>query len=379
MQSVSRVPTADEWGRFDAYAKRVRRLIWTTSECERLDSAVGLHLLDILKGRYNEHAAFPRLKALTIDMKSILKSEHWTVFIHSGLEKITTSTRSFEVFPSTTSLSKGSSVVPYLSSSAACITSILFDSSVLFSQETFRVVAQLPGLRRLALVVDTSSHNFAELPNFNSPAFPALRSLRLALARSLVATADGCSLTTSFLKLISSRALRTLDIRHFDAALTQESLCEMLQTITQFSGTLKRCSLDICSWWSAEEVFRDNQRTSAIRLSAILPHLLQLAGTMQDLELWFVPLDVNRRDLLALLRVYPDARSLVLGIQHPNTRSNLCVDDLADVARFCPQLRELGLRVRVTEAADDAVNGATDTPVTYFDATTDHLPDVAQR
>ncbi|KIP05517.1 hypothetical protein PHLGIDRAFT_148842 [Phlebiopsis gigantea 11061_1 CR5-6] len=349
--TVTNIPAAEDWDRFKKYANRIRKLTWDTAASERIDPTLRLSLLDVMKLQYGNTAAFPNLQILAVAMNSVTSTEQWTVLTQPGLRTIATPSRNFAAVKRNDR--DGYSIVRHLHYFNRSIVSIYFDCSVKLGRHAMKTMAQLPCLRKLAIVVDTSFERIDKLPGLTGIAFPALRFLQVAFMKSLVEPLD-CSGATSFLQLLSSVPLKTLDVRLLDIVPTKDSLCAMLQAMAQFSATLKRCEVDVSTFWMP--LHDGDKRKPAISFSAILAPLLSLAGSLTSLNLGGVALDIGRRHLHVFLNACRGVRMLHLGDSHLKTRSNLRLSDFAVIAACCPRLFSLALPMPHATPEDDGAD-----------------------
>ncbi|KIP05516.1 hypothetical protein PHLGIDRAFT_119747 [Phlebiopsis gigantea 11061_1 CR5-6] len=366
--SVLRTATAEEWNHFDQHARRVRELCWDTSNVEMVDPDVNLSLLDIMKVYYGQRSAFPRLQALTVNAYCVAKIANWTVLASPGLRKLAAP---FVHLPM-----NGAVILPQICLTAQSICTLRLKPSITVNQEAIRIIAQMPRLRQLHLTaIDTIFSSVGRLQGLRYPTFPALQELQLSVMYSYGGgDVDLCRDTTSFLRLISSRSVNTLQICHADVAPTQDSLCAMLKAMAQFSDTLTTCSVEIAKSelrMVTPQGPRHGSSNSAIPLSAFFPSLLLLGKALTCLNLSYVPLDINRHSLYELLHAYSAVTTLRLGETHPNTSTSLSPDDIPVFAARCRRLERLGIpAIYPPEGTNsntvDSVGPSTSAPSTHL-------------
>ena len=100
----------------------------------------------------------------------------------------------------------------------------------------------------LTLIIDTAFDNLPQPHDLSGVGFAVLQEIKLIFVPSYdPQISDPCSHTAAFLQLISSRAIKRLEICHTDTAPSQHTLSALLKAISQFSDSLEMCSLKIRS------------------------------------------------------------------------------------------------------------------------------------
>ena len=199
-----------------------------------------------MKDYYRGASAFPKLHALIVDMHSITDPEHWTVIAPAGLRRLATPSRSAGFIDPRPVC--GSSILRKVCSVSQSIQALQLDTTIQLHLNAIKIIAQMPCLRQLTLIIDTAFDNLPQPHDLSGVGFAVLQEIELIFVPSYdPQISDPCSHTAAFLQLISSRAIKRLEICHTDTAPSQHTLSALLKAISQFSDSLEMCSLKIRS------------------------------------------------------------------------------------------------------------------------------------
>ena len=331
--------TADDWTRFDYYARRIRTLHWTTRPLT-LVSAVG-GLLDAMHKGYGDRPAFPNLRNFYCHSVSpAWRPEHWSLFVQPRLRSLSVSECCWIPLERRVDRLK---LLQQVRSAAPSLQELIIDL-VEVDQDTIEVMAKMQHLRKL--ILQTHFSPMSRESNVSGAMFPALQHLEISVLDGdtfNVPVVDGCSAASSLLRIISSRSIKIMSISYNGVGINETSLRALLHAVAKFSSSLATCSLQIdgSSW---EELH------PTASFSALLQPLLALGSSLIDLDLTAFPLDILTHDLYALLRACSNLLSLELSQTVPSgtTRSNLTLSALKVARELCPRLEYLSLPIADT-------------------------------
>lgn len=349
MQDITRVPSGEEWSRFQFFARRVREIVIQDSDDDDEPYATHPHVFDILREHY-PGPILPNLERL--DFLACYNPENVTLFVQPSLRWVNFMPDDIDVARDLLSL---------LQTKAPNLENISMSSGVEFLADI---------CDRFSKTICTMNHlqclNFARTPLSNDAlihlsSLPSLRIFRLEVRqenatawtsprwgrfanlltlRVATALAD-TSVLASFLDALDKTGIVSLAVV-CSAQARPTALDSLFAAIGRFNPQrLMKCTVD----FDAAAAGADGWDGDAPTFATLAP-LLRLRLLMH-VELRALPVELTTGDVHELAGAWPCLRRLLL---EPGTEArrgaSVALADLADLAARCRMLEHLAVEAR---------------------------------